>query len=73
MSSAPKPFLPYGRQTISEADIAAKEEVLSSPFLTQGSTVPAFDQAVASKIGAHHGMAVKSTVPPAPCTLPAWP
>lgn len=27
MSSAPKPFLPYGRQTISEADIAAKVEV----------------------------------------------
>ena len=37
MSSAPKPFLPYGRQTISEADIAGKvevpEDVLSSVHL----------------------------------------
>ncbi len=34
MSSDAKPFLPYGRQTISETDIAAVEAVLRSPFLT---------------------------------------
>jgi UDP-4-amino-4,6-dideoxy-N-acetyl-beta-L-altrosamine transaminase len=60
MSREPKPFLPYGRQTISEADIAAVMEVLRSPFLTQGPAVPAFEQAVAAKMGARHGVAVNS-------------
>ena len=58
--SHPKPFIPYGRQTITEADIAAVVEVLRSPFLTQGPTVPAFEQAVAAKVGARHGVAVNS-------------
>jgi UDP-4-amino-4,6-dideoxy-N-acetyl-beta-L-altrosamine transaminase len=60
MSSEPLPFLPYGRQTISEADIAAVVEVLRSPFLTQGPVAPAFEQAVATKVGARHGVAVNS-------------
>ena len=60
MSSEPRPFIPYGRQTISEADIAAVVEVLRSPFLTQGPAVPAFEQAVAAKVGARHGVAVNS-------------
>jgi dTDP-4-amino-4,6-dideoxygalactose transaminase len=60
MSSETRPFLPYGRQTISEADIAAVVEVLRSPFLTQGPTLPAFEQAVAAKVGARHGVAVNS-------------
>ena len=60
MSSEQKPFLPYGRQTITEADIAAVVGVLRSPFLTQGPTVPAFEQAVAAKVGARHGVAVNS-------------
>ena len=60
MSSEPKPFIPYGRQTITEADIAAVVEVLRSPFLTQGPAVPAFEQAVAAKVGARHGVAVNS-------------
>ena len=58
--SHPKPFLPYGRQTITEADIAAVVEVLRSPLLTQGPAVPAFEQAVAAKVGARHGVAVNS-------------
>ena len=53
-------FLPYGRQTISDADIAAVEAALRSPFLTQGPAVPAFEQAVAEKVGAAHGVAVNS-------------
>lgn len=53
-------FIPYGRQTISDADITAVVEALRSPFLTQGPTVPAFEQAVASKVGARHGVAVNS-------------
>ena len=60
MSSEPKPFIPYGRQTITEADIAAVVEVLRSPFLTQGPTVPVFEQAVAAKVGARYGVAVNS-------------
>ncbi|PWL22533.1 MAG: UDP-4-amino-4,6-dideoxy-N-acetyl-beta-L-altrosamine transaminase [Synechococcus sp. XM-24] len=53
-------FLPYGRQTINESDIAAVEAVLRSPFLTQGPAVPAFEQAVAAKVGTPHGVAVNS-------------
>lgn len=60
MSSEPKPFLPYGRQTITEADIAAVVEVLRSPFLTQGPAVPAFEKAVAAKVNALHGVSVNS-------------
>jgi len=60
MSSEQKPLIPYGRQTITEADIAAVVEVLRSPFLTQGPAVPAFEQAVAAKVGARHGVSVNS-------------
>ena len=60
MSSSPRPFLPYGRQTISEADIEAVESVLRSHFLTQGPAIPAFEKAVADKVDAHFGIAVNS-------------
>jgi UDP-4-amino-4,6-dideoxy-N-acetyl-beta-L-altrosamine transaminase len=60
MSSSLRPFLPYGRQTITEADIAAVESVLRSPFLTQGPAVPAFEQAVAAKVDARFAVAVNS-------------
>ena len=53
-------FIPYGRQTITEADIAAVEAVLHSPFLTQGPAVPMFELAAAKKVGAAHGIAVNS-------------
>ena len=56
----PQPFLPYGRQTLTGADIAAVVEVLRSPFLTQGPVVPAFEQAVAVSVGAGYGVAVNS-------------
>ena len=59
MSSA-DPFIPYGRQTISEADIAAVEAVLRGPFLTQGPAVPAFEEAVAARVAARHAVAVNS-------------
>ena len=60
MSSSDQEFIPYGRQTITAADIAAVEGVLCSPFLTQGPAVPAFEQAVAAKLGAQHAVAVNS-------------
>jgi UDP-4-amino-4,6-dideoxy-N-acetyl-beta-L-altrosamine transaminase len=53
-------MIPYGRQDITEADIAAVEAVLRSDFLTQGPAVPAFEQAVAEYCGAGHGVAVNS-------------
>jgi len=53
-------YIPYGRQDISEADINAVVEVLRSDFLTQGPVVPAFEQAVAKKVGAEHALAVNS-------------
>ena len=43
----PQPFLPYGRQAISEDYIANVVEVLSSPFFDQCPEVQAFDQAEA--------------------------
>ena len=53
-------FLPYGRQTITEADISAVVDVLRGPYLTQGHSVPAFEQALAQQVGARHGVAVNS-------------
>ena len=59
-STPSQPFIPYGRQTISEADIAAVEAVLRGPYLTQGPAVPAFEQAVAARVSANHAVAVNS-------------
>ncbi|MEM7300505.1 MAG: UDP-4-amino-4,6-dideoxy-N-acetyl-beta-L-altrosamine transaminase [Pseudomonadota bacterium] len=53
-------MIPYGRQSISEADIAAVEEVLRSDFLTQGQAIPRFEKAVSHYCGAEHGVAVNS-------------
>jgi UDP-4-amino-4,6-dideoxy-N-acetyl-beta-L-altrosamine transaminase len=52
--------IPYSRQDISEADIQAVVDVLRSDLLTQGTAVPAFEQAVADYCGAHHSVAVNS-------------
>jgi UDP-4-amino-4,6-dideoxy-N-acetyl-beta-L-altrosamine transaminase len=53
-------MIPYGRQDISQADINAVVTVLRSDFLTQGPVVPRFEQAVASRCGAEHAVAVNS-------------
>ncbi|HEY8049354.1 MAG TPA: aminotransferase class I/II-fold pyridoxal phosphate-dependent enzyme, partial [Ramlibacter sp.] len=53
-------MIPYGRQLISDDDIAAVTEVLRSDFLTQGPRVPAFESAVAQYVGATHAVAVNS-------------
>jgi UDP-4-amino-4,6-dideoxy-N-acetyl-beta-L-altrosamine transaminase len=55
-----KSYLPYGRQAITEADVAAVVEVLRSSLLTQGPVVPAFEQSVATNVGAAHAVAVNS-------------
>jgi UDP-4-amino-4,6-dideoxy-N-acetyl-beta-L-altrosamine transaminase len=59
-AAAQQPFIPYGRQTISEADIAAVEAVLRGPFLTQGPAVPAFEEAVAARVSARYAVAANS-------------
>lgn len=52
------PFLPYGRQHLDEADIAAVVGVLQSDFLTQGPAIPRFEKAVTDWCGAGHGIAM---------------
>ena len=46
--------LPYARQTIDDADIAAVVEALQAPRLTCGPLVERFEQALAAKVGAPH-------------------
>ncbi len=53
-------FIPYGRQTISEADIQAVVDVMRGPLITQGTTVPTFEKALAGVVGASHAVAVNS-------------
>ena len=53
-------MIPYGRQTVSEADIAAVVDILRSPYLTQGPTVQAFEAAIAKKVNSAYGVAVNS-------------
>ena len=50
-------LLPYGRQSIDEADIAAVEAVLRSDFLTTGPQVAAFEADFAAVVGAQHAVA----------------
>ena len=52
--------IPYGRQDINQDDIEAVVAVLRSDFLTQGLSVPAFEQAVANYCGAQYSVAVNS-------------
>lgn len=53
-------MIPYGRQEITELDIAAVREVLESDFLTQGRVLPEFEESVAKVCGADHAVAVNS-------------
>lgn len=53
-------MIPYGRQRISQHDIDAVVEVLRSDFLTQGPVAPKFEEAVAHRVNAKHGVAVNS-------------
>ena len=52
--------IPYGRQDINQSDIDSVIEVLQSEFLTQGPTVPAFEDAVAQYCGVPYAIAVNS-------------
>jgi perosamine synthetase len=50
-------FLPYGRQTVDETDLAAVTSALADPFLTQGPRVESFERSFAEHIGARHAVA----------------
>lgn len=53
-------MIPYGRQTITEGDIAVVEDVLRSDFLTQGPRVPVFESDLCKKTNARYAVAVNS-------------
>ena len=53
-------MVPYGRQTVTPADIEAVNAVLRSDFLTQGPIVPRFELAVADRCSATYGVATSS-------------
>ncbi|MBJ6724842.1 UDP-4-amino-4,6-dideoxy-N-acetyl-beta-L-altrosamine transaminase [Geomesophilobacter sediminis] len=53
-------MIPYGRQSISAADVAAVTEVLQSDWLTQGPAVERFESCVAAYCGVPHAVAVNS-------------
>ncbi len=53
-------FLPYGRQTIEDDDIAAVTRALRADFLTTGPRVAAFEAAFAETVGARHAIACSS-------------
>jgi perosamine synthetase len=53
-------FLPYGRQTVDEADIQAVVEVLRSDWLTTGPKVAEFEEAFAARVGAAHAVSFSS-------------
>jgi perosamine synthetase len=52
--------LPYGRQSVDEADIEAVVEVLRSDWLTTGPKVEEFEHAFAELVGAPEAVAVSS-------------
>ncbi len=53
-------FLPYGRQSIDEADIQAVVDVLRSDWLTTGPRVGEFEDAFAERVGAKHAVSFSS-------------
>ncbi|HKR90517.1 MAG TPA: aminotransferase class I/II-fold pyridoxal phosphate-dependent enzyme, partial [Phenylobacterium sp.] len=50
-------FLPYGRQTIEEDDVAAVAAALRADFLTTGPLVARFEAAFAARVGARNAVA----------------
>src|SRR5579859_772015 len=54
------PFLPYGKQEITDTDIQAVVEALRSGWLTTGPRVGEFETSFAAWCGARHGVAVNS-------------
>ena len=55
-----EPFLPYGKQTVDDEDVAAVARALRSDWLTTGPAVAEFENAVAAAAGTKHAVAVNS-------------
>ena len=53
-------YIPYGRQSIDDADIEAVVKVLKSDYLTTGPAVAAFEKKVADYVGAKYAVAVSN-------------
>jgi len=53
-------FIPYGCQSINSRDIAAVTTVLTSPWITQGPAITAFEKKLAHRCGARYAVAVNS-------------
>ncbi len=53
-------LLPYGHQSIDDADIASVVEVLKGDWITQGARVDEFERKVAEYCGARYAVAVSS-------------
>ena len=53
-------FIPYGRQTVDDDDVAAVVEVLRSDWLTTGPAVERFESAFTEFVGVDHGVAVSN-------------
>jgi perosamine synthetase len=53
-------LLPYGRQSVDEADIQAVVEVLRSDWLSTGPKVPEFEEAFAGRVGAAYAVSFSS-------------
>ena len=53
-------LLPYGRQQVTDDDIAAVEKVLRSDYLTTGPKVAEFEDALAKAVGVNHAVVVSS-------------
>lgn len=63
--------LPYGRQSISEEDIAAVADVLRSDWLTTGPKVADFEDALKATTTAQHAVAVSSGTAALHCAMAA--
>ncbi|HLX85530.1 MAG TPA: UDP-4-amino-4,6-dideoxy-N-acetyl-beta-L-altrosamine transaminase [Terriglobales bacterium] len=53
-------LLPYGRQSLDDADIEAVVEVLKSDWLTTGPKVREFEEQFAARVGAEHAVSFSS-------------
>ena len=63
--------LPYGRHTITEADIEAVATVLRSDWLTTGPKVAEFERALAEFVGVRHAVVVNSGTAALHCAMAA--
>ena len=52
--------IPYGRQNITDEDVAAVVETLRSDYLTQGPKIDEFERKFADYVGARHAVAVNN-------------